>query len=337
MALLSHRAAFLGAVLAFIPIAPADARSPSEVRQFRSSDVQPRDSPAVQAVVHMSALLRQRTGGRYGIDVEHNDKDSENFTTAQVRTGALDMARVNLAVLNSMVPSTVVPSLPFLFRSVEHMRRVLDGPIGEKILFDMEAEGLIGLCFYDMGARSFYSTKRPIRSVDDMKGLAVRVQPSDVAVEVIKAMGAKPVPMPFDRVAAALNAGVIDASENSWAAYVGAGHDRVARYFNLTEHSMMPGVLIFSKRVWVELSPSDRVAIRAAAKESVSSMRGKLDAYEITARLRAENTGSQVVDTVDRKSFARNLVPLYPTLAPDPSLQRMIRQVQADTDVASVP
>jgi tripartite ATP-independent transporter DctP family solute receptor len=331
MALLSYRATFLGLVLASVAIASADAR------QFRSSDVQPIDSPTVEAVAHMGELLRQRTGGRYGIDVEHGDKDSENFTIAQVRTGTLDMARVNLAVFNSMVPATIVPSLPFLFRSTGHMRRVLDGPIGDQILASMESEGFIGLCFYDMGARSFYSRKGPIHSVDDMKGLAVRVQPSDISVEMIKAMGARPVAVPFDRITAALKAGVIDVSENSWPAYVGAGHYRVAKYYSLTEHSMMPGVLVFSKRVWTELSPADRRAVRAVAKESVSFMRDRLDRYHVAARLKAEKSGSEVIDTVDRKSFADVLIPLYPTLLPAPFLQAMIRQVQADAEISSVP
>lgn len=247
------------------------------------------------------------------------------------------MARVNLAVFNSMAPATIVPSLPFVFRSTEHMRRVLDGPIGDEILASMDADGFIGLCFYDMGARSFYSRKGPIHSVDDMKGLAVRVQPSDISVETFKAMGARPVAVPFDRVTAALKAGVVDASENSWAGYVSAGHDRVARYYSLTEHSMMPGVLVFSKRVWSELSPDDRRTVRAAAKESVSFMRGKLDSYEVSARLKAEQSGSEVVDTVNRKSFADVLTPLYPKLLPDPALRAMIRQVQADAATASVP
>ena len=98
------------------------------------------------------------------------------------------------------MPATIVPSLPFVFRSTEHMRRVLDGPIGSEILASMDSRRLIGLCFYDMGARSFYSRKEPIRSVDDMKGLAVRVQPSDISVETFRAMGARPVAVPFDRV-----------------------------------------------------------------------------------------------------------------------------------------
>jgi tripartite ATP-independent transporter DctP family solute receptor len=331
MALVRRRAAFLSMVLAPLAIGIADAR------EFRSSDVQATDSPTVEAVRHMGELLRQRTGGWHSIAVESSDKDSENFTAGQVRIGLLDMARVNLAVFNSLAPATIVPSLPFLFRSTEHLRRVLDGPIGRQILASLEGEGFIGLCFYDMGARSFYSSKGPIRSVDDLKGLAVRVQPSDISVEMIKAMGARPVPMPFDHVTAALKAGVVDASENNWPAYVAAGHHRVAKYYSLTEHSMMPGVLVFSKKVWTELSPADRVALRAAAKESVPFMRARLDAYEVAARIRAENSGSQVIDNVDRKSFADVLLPLYPTLLPNPHLQALVRDVQADDEVASMP
>jgi tripartite ATP-independent transporter DctP family solute receptor len=297
----------------------------------------PADSPTVEEMKHMGELLRQRTGGRLGINVEHSDKDSENFTVGQVRTGLLDMARVNLAVLNSLLPTTIVPALPYLFRSTEHMRRVLDGPIGDRILADMEAEGFIGLCFYDQGARSFYSSKGPIRSVDDFHGLKVRVQPSDIWAEMIRTLGAKPVPMPFDHVAAALKAGAIDASENNWPAYVATGHHHVAKYYSLTEHSMMPGVVIFSRRVWTELSPTDRRAVRAAARDSVAFMRGKLDAYEVSARLKAENSGALVIDDVDRKSFANVLLPLYPKLLPDPRLQQMVLDVQADVESASVP
>lgn len=331
MALYSCRAAFLGIALASMASAPATAR------EFRSSDVQIVDAPTVQAVMRMSALLRQRTGGQHGISVDHGDRDSENFTIAQVRTGALDMARVNLGVFNSRVPSTIVPSLPYLFSSTEHMRRVLDGPIGEQILASLEPEGFIGLCFYDMGARSFYSRKGPIHSVADMKGLAVRVQQSSISAQMIEALGAKPVQIASDQVAAALKAGVVDASENSWPAYVAAGHDRVAKYFSPTEHSMMPGVLVFSKRVWGELSPDEQRALRAAAKDSVSFMRGRLDSYELSARLKAEKSGVEVTEDVDRKSFADVLLPLYPTLLPDPALQALIKRVQAEAEIARVP
>jgi tripartite ATP-independent transporter DctP family solute receptor len=311
--------------------------STSQARQFRSDDVQAADSPTVRAVAHMDELLKQRTNNRLGIDIGPSDSDSENFTVSQVQTGLLDMARVNLSVFNSALPTTIVPSLPFVFRSAAHMRRMLDGPIGQQILASMESRGLIGLCFYDTGARSFYSTNKPIRRVEDMKGLAVRVQPSEVTAEMIRAMGARPVAIPFDQVRAALKTGVLDVAENTWPGYVAAGHDRVAPYFNLTQHSMMPSVLIFSRKIWTELSADEQKTIRAAAKDSVTFLRQHIDSYEVAARLKAEGSGVQVIDDVDRKSFADALVPLYPTLAPEPQLQAMVREAQSDGEVASVP
>jgi TRAP-type C4-dicarboxylate transport system substrate-binding protein len=167
--------------------------------------------------------------------------------------------------------------------------------------------------------------------------LKVRVQPSDIWAELVRTLGAKPVGIPFDQVTAALKTGVIDASESNWPTYVATGHHQVARYFSRTEHSMMPGVLIFSKKVWTELSSSDQRMVRAAAKDSVTFMRSRLDAYEVSARLKAENSGSVVIDDVDRKSFARTLLPLYPKLLPDPRLQQMVRDIEADVAFASVP
>jgi TRAP-type C4-dicarboxylate transport system substrate-binding protein len=200
----------------------------------------------------------------------------------------------------------------------------------------METRGLIGLCFYGSGARSFYS-RTPIRKVADMKGLAVRVQPSGVTADMIRAMGGRAVAIPFDQTRAALKAGLVDVAENTWPGYVAAGHDRVAPYFNLTEHSMMPSVLVFSRKIWLELSGDEQKAIRSAAKDSVMFLRQHIDSYEVEARLKAEVNGTQVIDDVDRKSFAKALVPLYPQLAPEPGLQAMVREAQADGEVASEP
>lgn len=255
----------------------------------------------------------------------------------QVRSGRLDMARVNLGAFNSMVPATVIPSLPFLFKSAAHMRHVLDGPVGDDILASIEVEGFIGLCFYDMGARSYYSADGPIRRAADLRGKTVRVQPSELAADVVRAIGGKPMPLSSDQVAAALKTGTVEVTDNSWTVYVASGDYRVARYYSLTEHSMTPGVLVFSKRVWGELAPADRVALRATAKQSVGYLRFRFDDYQVAARLQAEQSGVEVIDDVDRKSFVDEIGPLYPRLVQDPRLRVMISQIQADSDVGSVP
>jgi len=299
-------------------------------KTLRSSDIYPADYPTVQAVSYMDRLVRERTGGRHGIDrLGQNDQDSENYTIAELQNGTLDMARVNLAVFDRLVPSAVVPSLPYLFKSTAHMRQVLDGPIGDKILADMESHGIIGLCFYDMGSRSL-GAKKPIRSVGDMKGLKVRVQPSDILAITLRTMEAEPAAMPAGRTYRALQAGVIDGAESTLPAYVASRHYEVAKFYSLTEHSMAPGVLVFSKRSWDALSKDDRTIIRAAAKQSVLHMRKVWAEHEASARLTAEAGGAEIVSDVDKTSFSAALTPLYGALLAEPQLKDMVKRIQAE-------
>jgi TRAP-type C4-dicarboxylate transport system substrate-binding protein len=305
-----------------------------QARDLRLADVGPPDSPSVLAAEYMNEVIRNRTGGRHSIEIRQADQDSENFTIGSVRNGMLDMARVNVEVLNSLVPATVVPTLPYLFRSTSHMRRVLDGPIGEEILASMSSAGVIGLCFYDMGAHSFYSRSQPIRRAEDLRGLMVRVQPASSSVAIVRVLDATPVPIPASRAIAAFKAGVIDADDDNSTTYISSGHFKIATHYGLTKHSMTPGVVVFSKIVWDQLPQTDRAIIRVAAKESVARMRASFDASELAARHQAEQAGVEVIDDVDRNSFAAALMPLHSTLIRDAKLQDMVKRIQADDGVA---
>ncbi len=249
----------------------------------------------------------------------------------------LDMGRVNVAALNTLVPATIVPTLPYLFRSTAHMYRTLDGPIGEDILGSLSSVGLVGLCFYDLGAQSFYGRTRTVRHPDDLRGLAVRVQPGSVSPKIMQALGATAVAMPFDRIHAALKTGVIDVVDDTWTTYVAAEHYKLAKHYALTKHSRVPGVLVVSKIVWEQLPRPDRAVIRAAAKESAGRLRANLDAAERDAREKAERDGAEIIDDVDRKPFADALRPLYPTLLRDPKLLDMVKRIEADDEVAHKP
>jgi tripartite ATP-independent transporter DctP family solute receptor len=316
--------AFGAFFLALVAVLPAAARD------FRSSDVYPLDYPTVQAVVHVAKLLHERSAGRLGINVTgQDDQDSEAYTIAELRNGTLDMARVNLAGLNTIAPETVVPVLPYLFKSPAHARRILDGPIGDEILASLAAHGLIGLCFYASGPRHLYSSTRPIRTPADLKGLKVRVQASDTTwAEMISALGAEPVSVPTDRLYISLKAGVIDAAEHNLPSYVSMHLYRVARYFSLTGHSMAPSVLVFSKRIWDTLPAADQAMIRSAAKDSVPVMRRLWDEREAADRRQIEAAGGEIVDDVDRKAFVDALLPLYPTIIRDARLLALARRIQ---------
>jgi tripartite ATP-independent transporter DctP family solute receptor len=302
---------------------------PAAAKEFRSADVHPEDYPTVMAVKQMSESVNKRTGGKHSIKVYTGTQlGGEKDTIEQTKLGALDLVRINSAPMNNIVPETLVPSLPFIFRDVTHMRKVLDGPIGDEILKALEAHGFIGLAFYDAGARSFYNTKKPIRTPADMKGMKIRVQQSDLFVGMLQALGANATPMPYGEVYTALKTGLVDGAENNWPSYDTARHFEVAKYYTVNEHSMVPEILMFSKKVFDTLPADEQKIFRAAAKESVPYMRKLWDAKELESRRKVEAAGVQVVDKVDKKPFMDAMKPVYDKLVTDAKLKAMVKRVQ---------
>jgi len=301
----------------------------ASAKEFRSADVHPADYPTVTAVMEMGKLVNERTKGKHSVKVfGQSALGSEKDTIEQTKLGALDMVRVNSSAFNNIAPETIVPALPFVFKSTAHMRSVLDGPIGDDILKALEPQGFIGLAFYDSGARSFYTTKKPIKTVEDMKGMKVRVQQSDMWVAMMQAVGANATPLPYAEVYTALKTGVVDAAENNWPSYNTSRHYEVAKYYSLSEHSLAPEILVFSKRVWDGLPKDEQEIIRKAAKESVPFMRKQWDAREAESRKIVEAAGSQIVTDIDKKAFQAAMQPVYAKFAADAKLQALVKRIQ---------
>src|SRR5687767_9275637 len=301
----------------------------AQARDFRSAEVHPNDYPTTLAVQQMGKLVAERSKGKMGVKVYPSGAlGTEKDNIEQLRLGALDMMRINVAPLNAVVPETIATGLPFVFRSVEHMRKVLDGPVGDEILKAMEAQGLVGLAFYDSGARSFYTVKKPIKTVADMKGLKIRVIQSDLFVAMVEALGANPTPMPYGEVYTALKTGIVDAAENNWPSYESSRHFESARYYNQSEHSLAPEVLVFSKKVWDTLPPADQAAIRKAAKDSVPYMRKLWDEREVKSRKAVEAAGSQVIALTNKQEFIDAMKPVYAKFANTPKLADLVKRIQ---------
>jgi len=297
--------------------------------EFRSADIHPDDYPTVLAVRHMGEELSKATKGKHSIKVfSKSALGIEKDTIEQTKLGAIAMTRVNVAPMNNICAATMVPTMPFLFRSTEHMRKVLDGAIGDEILKDCEAQGFVGLAFYDSGARSMYTVKKPVKTLADAKGLKVRVQQSDLWVSLLEAMGANATPMPFGEVYTALKTGLVDAAENNYPSYESSRHFEVARFYNKTEHSLAPEILLFSKKIWDTLSADEQKQIRAAAKESVTYMRKLWDEREEKSLAIVKAAGVQIVD-VDKASFQAAMKPVYDKFLKDPKLQDMVKRINA--------
>jgi len=298
-------------------------------RDFRSAEVHPADYPTTLAVQYMGKLLAERSGGKLGVHVyPAGVLGTEKDTVEQLRIGGLDMMRINAAALNSVVPETIVTVMPFLFRSTEHLHHVLDGPIGDEILAAMASQGIVGLAFYDSGARSFYTSKKPIRSLADMKGLKIRVQQSDLFVGLIEALHANPTPMPYGEVYTALKTDIVDGAENNWPSYESSRHFESAKFYTLTEHSMAPEVLAFSKIVWDKLSKDEQGMIRKAAKDSVPYMRKLWEEREVKSRKTVEAAGVQVITLPDKQEFVDAMKPVYARFADTPKLKDLVKRAQ---------
>ncbi|MDE2616237.1 MAG: TRAP transporter substrate-binding protein [Burkholderiales bacterium] len=302
--------------------------SAAQAVEFRSADIHNADDyPTVVAVKYMSEVLEKKSGGKYKIKVFNKGAlGTEKETIDQLKIGALDMTRVNISPMNGICPLTQVPTMPFLFRSVDHMRKSLDGPIGEEILKSCESAGFIGLAFYDSGARSIYA-KKPIKTVADAKGLKIRVQQSDLWVALVGAMGANATPMPYGEVYTGLKTGLIDAAENNIPSFDTAKHAEAVKIYSKTEHSMAPEMLLMSKLVWDKLSKADQDMIRAAAKESVAVQRQKWDEQETKSLANVKAQGAQIIE-VDKASFQAVMGPVYDKFMTTPEMKRLVKAVQ---------
>jgi tripartite ATP-independent transporter DctP family solute receptor len=305
------------------------ASLPATARDFRSADVHAKDFPTNQAVMYMGDQLSKATGGKDKIKIFSDSAlGSEKDTVEQVKIGAIDMVRVSTAAFHGIVPESMIPSMPFLFRDIDHFRKTMYGPEGDKILAAFDKAGFIGLCLYESGARSMYA-KRPIKSVADMKGLKVRVQPSDLMVSMVNAMGGSPTPMPFAEVYTGLKSGLIDAAENNLPSYEETKHYESAPIFSETMHVMTPEVLVFSKKVWETLTPQEQAALRQSAKESVPYYVKLWEAKEKEARAAVLKGGAKIIDSsqIDKKSFVDVEKPVWDKFATTPELKALLQSI----------
>ncbi|MGF6429628.1 MULTISPECIES: TRAP transporter substrate-binding protein [Bradyrhizobium] len=298
-------------------------------REFRTADTQNEDYPTVQALNYMDRLIAERTAGRHRIVVFHSRQlGEEKETLEQTRAGAIDLNRTNVALIGTMVPSVNVLAMPFLFRSPEHLQNVLDGPIGSEILNSLGAYGFVGLAFYDSGARSIYNSVHPVHSLDDVKGLRLRVQQSERMSDIMRALGAQPVQMPYGQVLTGFATGLIDGAENNWASFVTTGHYKHARYYTLTQHTFSPDVLLMSQKAWASLSPEEQAIFREAAQRSSVYMRERWRELEARSRKQAELAGVEIVTDIDRKPFEAAMAGIYARAERDPAISALIERIR---------
>lgn len=305
----------------------AFAMTAVQARDFRSADVHPLDYPTVMTVKKIGEIVSQKTGGKYNVKVFGNSAlGSEKDTVEQVKIGALDMVRVSTAAFHGIIPETMVPSFPFIFRDINHFRKAMSGPAGDKILAAFEKQGFIGLALWESGARSVYA-KKPVRNLADMKGLKIRVQQSDLWVSLVQAMGANPTPIPMAEVYTALKTGLVDAAENNYPSYETAKHFEAAPIYSETQHVMSPEVLVFSKKVWDTLTKEEQKIIRDAAKETIPYYIDLWTKKEQASKDITIKAGAQYVTDVNKAEFVAVMKPVWDKFSPTPELKALAQEI----------
>ncbi|NCF73762.1 MAG: DctP family TRAP transporter solute-binding subunit [Gammaproteobacteria bacterium] len=297
-------------------------------RPLFAADSQPDDYPTTQGLHAIDRMLNERTNGEMRVRVYSGGQMGAEKDTLEITVfGGLDLTRVNLAPINSIVPETIVLTLPFLFQSIAHSRAAFDGAVGRKILDAMLPYGLRGMCYYDSGARSFYNTKRPIHSPDDIAGMKIRVQNSDIYVAMIQALGANATPIPYGEVYQSLVQGVVDGAENNYPSYESSRHFEAAGHYSLTRHVMAPEVLVASRRSWDRMTREEQDYLQAAASDSVPIMRKLWDARVGVSRQRVLDRGVQVVEDVDHAAFSEKMLPVWDRFVVTPEMQELVDEI----------
>jgi tripartite ATP-independent transporter DctP family solute receptor len=288
------------------------------------------DYPTSISMEDFDKLVAERTQGRINPKTYHSAQlGQQDDAIQQIQLGAIDFAVFNMTPLNNIVKESIAFTLPYVFESVDHMHKVVDGPIGQEVAKAFEAKNMIVLAYQDSGARSFYNSKHEVNTPTDLKGMKIRIQSSDLNVAMITALGANASPIPFGEVYSALQQGVVDGAENNWPSYDETQHYKVAKYYTVDEHVMVPEVFVVAKTVWDKLSKEDQDIVRQAAIES-SQLERKLWAdREVAARKKVEEGGAVIADNIDKGPWKAAMQPVYDKYGADPVIKHLMDEIAA--------
>ncbi len=281
---------------------------------FTYAENQSDSFPTSLGAYYFADLVNERSDGRIRIMVYTNGElGREADVIRQMKYGGVDFTRVSLSQVAEVYPDLNILQMPYLYNDADHMWRVLDGRIGDMFLERMEDLDMVGLSWYDAGARSFYVTGEGVSSPEDMQGLRIRVQQSELMEDMVECLGAEPVPISYEEVYSALELGTIDGAENNWPSYEDMGHYKVADTYIVDEHTRVPEMQLCSENTWNMLSEEDREIIKQCAMESAIYERVLWQEREKSSRERCVNAGVTIIEisAEEKNAFREAMAPVY--------------------------
>jgi tripartite ATP-independent transporter DctP family solute receptor len=302
---------FTGLALLLWALVPAPALA-QQKQVWKASDVHPLGYPTVEAIVRMGKKLEAQTGGKYSIQMFPSMQlGGEKEMIEQAQVGALQIARISVGAMGPVVDDLNVFNMPFIFRDEAHMRKVIDGPIGQELLertSNAPTSRLIVLGWMDAGTRNVYSNK-PVTKPADLKGMKIRMMGNPLFVETMNAMGGNGVAMGFNELYSALQTGVVDGAENNPPTLLAQNHYQVSKVYSLTGHLIIPEIFVFSKKNWETLPKQDQALLKKLSREAQFEQRQLWDAYVGEAESKLKAAGIQFV-AADKQAFYKATQPV---------------------------
>ncbi|MCK5823909.1 MAG: TRAP transporter substrate-binding protein [Ichthyobacteriaceae bacterium] len=284
--------------------------------------------PVHKAMLFMADRLEEKSNGELTIQVyPSNQLGSERECVELLQIGSLGMTKVSAAVMSSFVSDYQVLSFPYIFRDKDHFFKVQDGKIGKDLLLESQDKWLRGLGFYDAGSRSFYTSKKAIRTPEDLKGQKIRVMQSPIAIKMVKAMGGSPTPMASGEIYTAVQQGVVDGAENNPPSYYFSRHYEVAKYYTIDEHASIPDVLLISTHIWESLNKQEQKWLQEAVDESVVYQRKLWAESEKQCLEDAKAQGVEIIYP-DKAPFVKSVAPLYEELTKDARIKELVNNIK---------
>lgn len=295
-----------------VGVRPNEMKKPPQY-VFTYAENQSEDYPTSMGARYFADYIKEKSNGRMEVIIYYNSElGSESSVLSQMKYGGIDFTRVSLASLNKYNEKSVVLQMPYIYRDANHMWSVLDGELGEEILDSFDS-GFKALSWYDAGVRNFYTVDRAIRSIDDLSGMKIRVQDSDINKDMLKLLGASAVPMDFSEVYSELMDGGIDGAENNYISYVSKKHFEIARYYTKDEHMRIPELQLISMNIWDTLNDIDKKIISDAARESALYERKIWNEKKLESERLMKENGVEIIELSDEEKakFREAVKPLY--------------------------
>lgn len=299
--------------------------------EWRAWNIHVDGHPNTAAMDRFAELVAEKTDGALEIEVFHGGVlGSQPDAIEQVQLGAISVGNFNLGPIGPMVAETNLVSLPFIFKDVPHMFRVLDGEAGDVMADAMGEAGILPIAWFDGGARSFYNTSGPINTPADVTGLKIRVMNNDLFTGMVNALGGNGTPMAFSEVYQALSTGVVDGAENNFPSFESVGHFEVAGHYSLSQHLIIPECVCVNTDQFNALSPEVQAGLVAAAEEAADFQRELWVAQEQESRKAVEAAGVKVNEIADKTPFQDAMAPVYEEyLSANPDMRKLVELAQS--------